>query len=116
MILGATSSPSERKEAYVTVPLMGRLSVAFVPAVLAVILTTAALAGTSSEVGHLIVKQPCCADAALQGSRSYIRLPTSPSVGGLRQVLSSVSAQDDVLGIAQLGITMNNDSVEQRDL
>ena len=68
-----------------------------------------------NDLGELVVRQPCCDGAALQGSRSYIRLPSSPSVGNLHQVLSLVGAQDDVIQPAELGLTMDNNLVIDGD-
>lgn len=72
-------------------------------------------AATSAVIGHLIVRQPCCSGAALQGSRSYIQLPGSPSVGDRRQALSLVGAEDTVLQPGELGIQMDNNLVVDGD-
>jgi hypothetical protein len=73
-------------------------------------LTTPASARSAQgeELGTLLVIQPCCNGAALMGSRAYVQLPSSPSVGPSRQVLSRVGAADSALGLAQLGIQMDN--------
>lgn len=84
-------------------------------AVLPFVAPGAARSSTPNELGSLLVIQPCCNGAALMGSRSYIQLPSNPSLGGSRQVLSRVGAADTALGLAQLGIQMDNGIVIDND-
>jgi len=93
-------------------------AVAMICAVSALAAASAGNAGLGNELGALLVQQPCCSGAALQGSRSYIQLPSSPSVGTKRQVLSQVGAEDTGTGttqVDQIGITMDNNLVIDAD-
>lgn len=68
------------------------------------------------DLGELLVNQPCCNGAALQGSRSHILFPNSPQAGNLRQVLSLVGAQDDTgLQTNELGLTLDDNLVVDGD-
>jgi hypothetical protein len=75
-----------------------------------------AQASLGHELGELIVRQPCCNGAALQGSRSHILFPNAPQVGNLRQVLSHVAAQD-IPGTqtGEIGLTMDDNLVIDND-
>lgn len=93
-------------------PSRRRWLVAVVAALLAGLSVVATAAGDiENELGLLLVQQPCCSGAALQGARSYIQLPSSPSAGNLHQVLSTVGADDRVLQPAQLGVQFDNNLV-----
>jgi hypothetical protein len=74
-----------------------------------------ASASINNELGLLLLSRPCCNGASLQGSRSYIQLPSSPSAGNLHQVLSTVGADDTILQVAQLGIQFDNNLVIDGD-
>ena len=74
-----------------------------------------AQASLGHDLGELLLNQPCCNGAALQGSRSHILFPNSPQVGNLRQVLSLVGAQDDKLQTNELGMTMDDNLVLNGD-
>jgi hypothetical protein len=76
---------------------------------------TSPASAVHQELGELLVEQPCCQNAALQGSRSHVLFPNSPQVGNLRQVLSLVGAQDDKLQPAELGLTMDDNLVVDLD-
>jgi hypothetical protein len=90
--------------------------VAAVSAIAAAVLAAAAPASAvHQELGELIVRQPCCSGAALQGARSHILFSNSPQVGNQRQVLSLVGAQDDVIQPGELGLTMDDNLVVDGD-
>jgi hypothetical protein len=89
---------------------------------LALVIFGLALASPASaitgELGELLVQQPCCNGAALQGSRSHILFPNAPQVGNFRTVLSLVGAQDlgaNTHQTGELGLLMDDNLIVDGD-
>jgi hypothetical protein len=92
-----------------------RLAIIVALCAAALAIAAPAQASLGHDLGELLLNQPCCSGAALQGSRSHILFPNSPQVGNLRQVLSLVAAQDDALQTNELGMTMDDNLVLNGD-